>query len=321
MEAGDVSSLKAAFAAANSHNEWATLIVVIGVITEFLALLFFSKEMNKWERILLFVGNVLVVAGVGGEYVFNARATAAATKLQQISDEKIAELGREQAADHKVATQAAEYAASLGVNVNGLRDFVTKQESYNNDVIGELKRSTAGLNEARDEALAAAEVTKKDLADMTQLLTEESQIRQKMIAVITPRELTPVEQDSMVRRLAVFSPNRVDIITFGDTKEIADFGAKLASTLSLAGWKPKLWSAFSGASYGVVGIPIFTRKGSPPEAENAASALEHVLTDDNISTKRLDPFEGKDLPIGGVNGPPWNSNDIADIRVYVGAKP
>ncbi|KGW92067.1 hypothetical protein [Burkholderia pseudomallei] len=321
MDATNVSSLKAAFSAASSYSEWATLIVVGGVVVEFIALLLFSKEMNKWERVLLFIGNVLVVGGVGGEYIFSARATAAATKLQQISDERIAELGREQAADHKVATEAAKYAASLGVSVKGLRNFVADQETRNNNVVAELKRNTTGLQKARDEALAAAEVTKKDLADMTHLLSEERDVRQKMLAVITPRDLTPVEQEIMIRKLAVFSPARVDIITFGDTKEIADFGGKLANTLNLAGWRPKLWSAFSGASYGVVGIPIFIRKGAPTEADNAASALVHALTDDNVSAQKFAPFEGENLPIGGVNGPPWDSRDVADIRIYIGSKP
>jgi hypothetical protein len=49
-------ALKAAFDAATSQNEWAAALVVRGLVLEFLALIFFSKEMSRKEKTLLAIG-------------------------------------------------------------------------------------------------------------------------------------------------------------------------------------------------------------------------------------------------------------------------
>jgi hypothetical protein len=180
-----------------------------------------------------------------------------------------------------------------------------------------LERDKSDLNKARDDALSAAVGTKKDLADMTTLLNQESALRQQMIAVLTPRDFSSQQQAVLRARLSAFAPMRVDIITFGDTREIASFGQKLAETLQLAGWRPKVWAAI-GASGNVVGVPIFTRKASSPTVEAAASALEGALSAQQISAKKLGHFEGADFPTAVIGPPP--GGDTADIRVFVGAK-
>jgi hypothetical protein len=91
----DLEALRSAFDSANTYAEWSTLVVVIGLILEFGALLYFSKEIHPIERKLLILGSILVTLGVGGEYVFSARASNAASKLQQASDQKVAELDRQ----------------------------------------------------------------------------------------------------------------------------------------------------------------------------------------------------------------------------------
>jgi len=367
MGSPDVESLKTAFFTANLWNEWATAVVVLGVVLELVALLVFGKDMSRTEKTMLVVGSVLIVLGVGGEYIFGGRAVAAAAQLQQLSDQKVAELSGGQERDHRIATQAAAHAADLGVTVDNLQGFVTTKEKLadsklaelkrfvaadntrnatliaefrkdevrlemarsralaannvrNATVIAELERDKTDLEKARSDALAAAEGTKKDLADMSTLLNQESALRQQMIAVLTPRGLSSAQQAVLKSRLLPFAPMRVDIITFGDTREIADFGRKLAETLELAGWRPKIWSGLNGASLGVTGVPIFTHRGSPPKAGAAALALEEALIALQISAKVLGQFEGTKIPTT-VSGPPWDEGDVADVRVFVGAKP
>jgi len=92
MDAPDIASIKTALDAASSWNEWATGAVTLGVAVELLALLVWGKEMPRSEKIALAFGSVLVVIGVGGEWVFGGRTAAAATALQQASDERIAAL-------------------------------------------------------------------------------------------------------------------------------------------------------------------------------------------------------------------------------------
>jgi hypothetical protein len=134
-----------------------------------------------------------------------------------------------------------------------------------------------------------------------------------------PRQFNVGQQGLLGVRLRQFAPVRVDILTFGDTSEIASFGRHLGEVLERAGWKPKVWSVFNGASFGVTGVPVFAEKGSQRGAE-AGAALVEALTLVQVSAKKFDDFEGAALPTS-VNGPPWDEKDIGAVRVYVGAKP
>ena len=147
MDDAALSTLKAAFDAATSWNEWATAVVVIGVAVEFLALLLFSKEMSRAEKLMLVLGSLLVVGGVGGEYVFGSRATRIATELQQHSDQTIAGLTAQQEADHKIATQAAAHAADLGVTVDNLKETVRQRTADADTAIVSLNDAAKRLNE------------------------------------------------------------------------------------------------------------------------------------------------------------------------------
>lgn len=155
------------------------------------------------------------------------------------------------------------------------------------------------------------------------LLRSQLQNTQKTLeAIRTVRHLS-MSSEIVKDTLSYLSPMRVDILTFGDTKEIADFGRDLSQTLEMAGWKPKLWSVFQGASYGVTGAQILTRKEGPSTANAAASVLERALMGQQIFAENLQnsPFEGTTMPVSGINGPPWDEKDVADVRVYIGAKP
>jgi hypothetical protein len=129
MDDAALSALKATFDTDISWNEWATAVVVVGVAIEFLALLIFGKEMSRTDIFMLIIGSLLVVGGVGGEYVFGSRAAYIATELQQQSDQAVAGLKAQQEADHKIATEAVAHAADLGVTIDGLRNFVAQKSS------------------------------------------------------------------------------------------------------------------------------------------------------------------------------------------------
>jgi hypothetical protein len=65
MSSPGVESLKTALSLWTTWNDRATFAVVVGVIIELFALLFFGKEMPLSEKVTLFVGSLLVVVGVG----------------------------------------------------------------------------------------------------------------------------------------------------------------------------------------------------------------------------------------------------------------
>lgn len=316
----DISKLMSAADWWEGAGYVASGLVLLGILIESVELFHAIRAKKFKEKLFEFVGLSIVILGLALEILAQVQSNNRTGIVIAALDAEAKTAEANIADANKIAQKAAEDAAKLGVSVGDLHDFVTDQEGKNNAAVAELKRSTAGLNKARDDALGAAELSKKALSDMTAALEQERIVREKMMAVITPRDFTPVQKAETKERLSKFSPMRVDIFTFGDTREIADFGRKLAESLQSAGWSSKLWSVFNGASYGVAGVPIFTRKGAPAKATQAASAIESLLVDQNISAKVLDPFEGTKLTLN-VNGPNWDEADVADVRIFVGPKP
>lgn len=243
----------------------------------------------------------------------------------------------ENAVTYERATNAEREAGRLGVKIGDLNNFVAREEGKISrqmdgfrryavdqkrrfdEITGSLAKSKSDLEKARTDALAASELTKRDLSQMQALLNQEAVLRQQMIAVLTPRHFSPEQQREMKGELANFAPMRVDILTFGDTREISDFGRNLADTLEAAGWKPKVWSVMSGSIYGVTGVPVYARKGDS-KADSAASALVAAILGQRISAKQFEPFEGTAVAPFNVMGPPWDEKDSAPIRVWVGPK-
>jgi hypothetical protein len=110
MEAIDVSAVREAFETASWLSEWSTITVAIGVFIELVALFIFSKEMPPLEKKVLVLATGLIVLGCAGEFVFGSRASTAASRLQQASDQKIAILTKDTAqlsADAGAAREAA----------------------------------------------------------------------------------------------------------------------------------------------------------------------------------------------------------------------
>ncbi|HEY3638447.1 MAG TPA: hypothetical protein VGK90_09885 [Rhizomicrobium sp.] len=126
------AALRAAYFSAISWNDWATGAVTAGVVIELLALLMFGKEMPRNEKIALLIGSILVVVGVGGEWIFGGRASTAAAQLQQASDEKIAYA-------QASAANAELHAADLGITLNGLEKNVRSRTKAINDELTDLK--------------------------------------------------------------------------------------------------------------------------------------------------------------------------------------
>jgi hypothetical protein len=160
MDAADV--LRATLSTDNAWIKWSTLAVFIGVIVEMADLLLFNKEMTRLQRRILFIATFLIAAGCGGEWYFEDQAAQAESQLQQLSDQKVAQLQAGEAADRNTAQQAAAKAGSLGVTV-GTLDQTVRQETARADVLSHettatvsaLDRDRADLDRARVDAQAS----------------------------------------------------------------------------------------------------------------------------------------------------------------------
>jgi hypothetical protein len=112
MEA-EISALKLAFSTNNEWFEWSTIVVLAGLVFELVTLLAFHKTASWREKSILIAGTLIIAIGVAGEWHFGSKASVAALRLQAISDEKVATLGKDAADAKKDAANAIEGAAKL----------------------------------------------------------------------------------------------------------------------------------------------------------------------------------------------------------------
>jgi hypothetical protein len=292
-------------------------IVIIGVVGEGIHDFTAWFRDTRWHSGGGKLSVLILIAGLAVEGVAQVKANSISGEIIALLSGEAARLG---VTIDNLNTFVAQKEADAEAQLNEFKSYAAGQKKRIDETIAELKNSETRLSKARDDALKAADASKTALEKMTAALDAERAIREQMVAVITPRDITPSQQLSIKSVLASFLPMRVDIITFGDAREIADFGRKLSETLESCGWTTKVWSAFGGASFGITGVPIFARKEAGEKADKAAFALAAALIQQQISAKKFDPFEGTQIPTS-VNGPPWVETDIGDVRVYVGAKP
>lgn len=120
-----------------SHNSrrvrWSAWAIVGGLFTEVLVLLWFSAAKSAFETGLLIISNFIIAAGVFGEDHFAHKSGEAATRLQQISDEKVATAeARAAEADQKAQEAILELA-----RLKARRDLTQKQRGR---VVDKLKK-------------------------------------------------------------------------------------------------------------------------------------------------------------------------------------
>jgi hypothetical protein len=183
---------------------------------------------------------------------------------------------------------------------------VADQEKRNSAAIDELKRNTAGLNKARDDAIAAAESTKGDLAKITALLAQENDLRAKIEKLTKPRELSDAQWDEVGRAIKPFAGQEYLIIPYWEMKESHNLADHINNTLVSAGWSykpPKTYMALVGV---IAGVIVNVDSKASPKTKAAAKALRDCLSAHGIETSE-ESGSGSDHP------------DMLDITV--GAKP
>jgi len=302
MGTPDVESLKIAFSTASTLNEWATVVVVLGVVLELAALLIFGKDMSRVEKMMLVVGSVLVVLGVGGEYIFGGRASAAAARLQQISDEKITEVKSD-------AAHAIFQAAILGVQEKNLDQYVKDQKKRVDAAIADLRSNDRKLATAREDAAKSVAEAKSILANMNGQLAAIRELRQKMEVVVSKqsqRHLTEVQKGFAAQQLArwavVPAPKPLkgqplggkQVGYFGaypETVEGNNFAADFRDIFKMAGWDTCCgpgWSVMTGQSQVPVmaGIRVLFPENSP-RANKIVDAFVDAMKSVNVPVTKV----------------------------------
>jgi hypothetical protein len=210
-----------------SENVWAarsTLILAIGILGEYVVLPFFEKKEKQSRTKTLFkiVFALLVVAGIGGEYLFSSKISDHALELQTLADTELQAVTTDVGNTHTAANNAA-------------ADAVRAK-----DAAGTAKMSAdnAGLSANRAIEVAVSAQTKAE-----ELSTQEETLQGKYFKL--GDDLAIMEKSSYPRRLnqfafaAAIQPYNEFPVTI---ETISDFEARrtarlIAAALSMGQWK------------------------------------------------------------------------------------
>lgn len=227
-----------------------------------------------------------------------------------------------------MANSAASDAAKLGVSVGDLHGFVAEKERLNNAAIEELKKNTAGLDKARDDALKAAQESKKVLAEMNNSLEKEMAARQKIIDSLKPRHIPLAKRIAISNHINIFHGIRADVLRLQTSSIDSDALAnEILEILRQSHWAANgvTTIAFSGSAKGV---SVLKRAGSNDSVKKAAELLINELRGANILVVALPDFsgDGRSSILGRSGSTTYEGsfNDSPgdpDIIVAVGDKP
>jgi hypothetical protein len=93
----DIDALKTLVAHNQYWSDWSTIAVFVALLLEIIVIFAFRKDRPRSETILSLICGLILAVGVYGEYRFGSRAARGNADLQNISDQKVAELNREAA--------------------------------------------------------------------------------------------------------------------------------------------------------------------------------------------------------------------------------
>lgn len=286
-----------------------TLMVVIGLMGEY-------RKGDWWKR-NVHIFEMLVVLGVAGEMVTESGAFWYSLRLQGIEEAEIVSA-------QQMADDSAKEAGALGVTVDGFQNFVTQKENEadiqfktlkgyvatedarNASVVAELKNDRDTLDKARDDAVTSVAAAKKVLADMESELEAERRVREKMLAVMAPRDLSDAQVAKIGSTLKRFRGQQWTLTAYWDSKEPLALANRIFAALKSAEWQYDDEGSKSMMLGGVEGVQVYVNPQASSGTKSAAVALVTALNAEGIGTTSREQ-----------NNP--NPND--KLYVDVGSKP
>jgi hypothetical protein len=301
----------------SSYNWWmglSTVAVAIGILGEYVAHFVFEEEArrNKAEMAISILFGVLVLGGVGGEYIFGKKLSQVSEQLQQIADTEVAQSNLDAAAARKDA------------------EFARKQSAATFERAAQAEQHASQENERAAMALKAAEIARKNAegfqlqiarandraAAANETAERERLARLQLEARLADRTLTAAQQDTLVSRLTRFHGIVVDAIIWGDSAEIQTISGLILDSMTKAGWKVQSGQAVGGGA-AVRGILVGTRTGADAATGKASDALIIALQSAGLSAGPW-PFDELKPPMATMNS---GFTGTAPIRIFVGSKP
>jgi len=252
---------------------------------EVLVLLWFSAEKSWLETGLLIVANLIIAAGVFGEDHFAHRAGEVALRLQQISDEKVAEANARAAEANQKAQETILELARLQANV--------------------ADQLLAVVRAGRDNAIAS---------EVTRSVTEALAVRLGSVTRETTSEATRALY--IVSKIEPFAGKQFDAVVTSTAIDLGGLARSLRAALKNAGW---IEIEQSDPTAGV-GLLSMDRAGGPALVRiDVDASKESELLDAAETLASALKAEG----IAAVVNPTAEANatNASMIHIFVGPKP
>ena len=113
----EIDSLKTILADNTRWAGWCTIAVFLGLIVEYTILLWLKrKDLSRTDITLTIIAGIAISLGVGGEYLFGSKASEAAMCLENLSEQRVADLNKEAGDARKDAGEARREAGKAKVS-------------------------------------------------------------------------------------------------------------------------------------------------------------------------------------------------------------
>jgi hypothetical protein len=249
--------------------------VAVGILGEYVAHFVFEEEArhNKREMAVSILFGVLVLGGVGGEYIFGKRLTQVSEQLQQIADAEVAQANRDSAAARKDA------------------ELARTQSAATYDRAAQAEQDAAQENARAAKALEAAEVARKNaegfrlqIAEANERAANAERETARLTQRVADRTLTDGQAISIAGKISPFEGQKVQIMTYFDASEPMGLANRILPSLRLAKWlylPPPEHSVLIG---GITGVEVWVHPEADQSTRNAAGALVAALNEEGIAT-------------------------------------
>lgn len=227
----------------------ATLLVVLGLVLEGPELWYEIRQMRStptssapeehapnWVKLLAFIGWLLIVGGVAGEYVADSFVSKADGFVQKFDETLLADAQKKTGAASERAAKAFERAAQT-----------EREASQENERAANAERQATEENARAAKALEAAEMARKNAEGFSLQIAQANeraanaearaaQAELELARIRTPRSLTNVPV--LVAALKPFKGTEYTLNVFMDDESM-EFTKVVARTFEEAGWVRK----------------------------------------------------------------------------------
>jgi hypothetical protein len=282
-----------------------------------------EEHTPNWAKLLASLGWLLIVVGVVGEYVADSFVSRADGYVQTFDQILLAETQNRTALASARASAAYERASE---NEKETAATLKQAQQERADAAKSLAAAETARRAAEGFALQISQANERaanaeqKAAESNETAEREKLARLQLEARLAPRSLSFAQQSDLRERLQKIGAHDLDIFVLGEAAEIRGMAELLKSVIANAGWNVRTWAVTNGG----IATGIFVAPLENSGNDNLAGTLASALNAEGLAATPY-PAIPKDKwgqqHIGSMlNGPQWDDNKTAPIRMYIGAK-